>query len=319
MCAKVTFAAIRNRPQIVIKKITRIHIESTWKELTGKATITLARNVAYFDKYNVKEVFQGGDPVQIELGYDGEYYQEFVGYVSKVAADIPIVIQCEDEMYKLKRIPVNYVTKGTTLDGFLKSICPGYTVNALENVKLGSIRLAKTTVAKALEKLEQDFALHSFMRGKTLVCGKYYADDAQVTPIDFDLEKTAVSNALNYRTKDSVIIQIKGTSILANGQKITCEFGIEGGDKLDLTYYNIKLKAELEHLVKQDYDKRIADGFDGSFTAFGSPTIRHGQKVKLTSSLYPDREGIYYVEGVTKDFSDDATYRQIIKLGDKAA
>lgn len=316
--ARITFPAIRNRAGIVIKLPTAVHIESTFKQLTSHAEITIARNVKYFDKRKVRDVFRPGDPVTVELGYDDTLIEEFRGYVAHVSADIPIVIRCEDEMYKVKRIAVNYSAPTTTLDKMLKSICPGYAVDALENVKLGSVRFAKTTVSKVLEKLQQEFGLYSYMRGSTLVCGKYYSTNTGIAPIKFNIEKNVVSNGLNYRNKEDVIIRIKGSSIMLNGKKLEVEYGEDGGDRLELTYFNIQLKAELERLVKLDYEKKKQAGFDGSMTVFGAPTVRHGLKVDITSRLYPDRNGIYYVEGVTKDWGEDG-YRQIIKLGDKAA
>lgn len=319
MVARVTFAAVRSRPELIIRRVTSVHIESTFRELTGRAEITIARNVAYFDKYKVKEVFQGGDPVKIELGYNGNFITEFTGYVASVSASVPIVIKCEDEMYKLKRIPVNFSSPGITLENLLKTVCPGYDVNALEGVQLGGVRFAKTSVGKVLQKLSEDpFKIYSYMRGKQLVSGKYYADVDGVTH-RFDLERNCVSNALNYRNRENVLVKINGTSVLANGKKVTFDFGEDGGDQLNLTYYNIELKAELERLVRHDYEKRKQDGFDGTFTAFGIPSVKHGDKANITSEIYPDRAGIYYIESVVKDFTDDAKYRQIIKLGDKAA
>jgi hypothetical protein len=68
--------------------------------------------------------------------------------------------------------------------------------------------------------------------------------------------------------------------------------------------------------VKLDYEKYKQDRFDGSFTAFGIPSVKHGQKANLTSTLYEDRNGLYYIEGVTKTFNRDGI-RQVIKLGEK--
>ena len=59
MVAKITFPRTDNREQIVIKKVTSVHIESGWKRLTDTATITIARNVPYFDKYKVKGLEMG--------------------------------------------------------------------------------------------------------------------------------------------------------------------------------------------------------------------------------------------------------------------
>src|SRR5690606_17943720 len=105
----------------------------------------------------------------------------------------------------------------------------------------------------------------------------------------------------------------KAISILKNGQKIDFEIGEDGGDNLNLSYYNITIKAELEKLAKADYEKRKTDGFTGSLTAFGIPYAHHGWKGNLKSVVYPDRNGLYFIEGVEKDFNTGG-FRQILKF-----
>ncbi|MBD3748507.1 MAG: hypothetical protein IE931_03330 [Sphingobacteriales bacterium] len=318
MVAKIVFPATKTRNEVVLKRLSSAHISGTFKELTGRATITLPRNVKYFDRFKVKEVFKIGDPLTIYLGYDGVLEQEYQGYISSVSADIPIEIKCEDEMWLVKRIPVNYSSASATLSGMLKTIAPGYNINALEGVSLGGVRFSKTTVGKVLEKLKQDFNLYTYMDGKTIVCGKYYAANSTRPSVKFNIERNIVSNGLTYRTKDDITVKVKAVSILKGGKKIQFEIGEDGGDNLELTYYNITIKAELEKLATADYNKRKADGFDGSLTAFGLPNINHGWKAVLTSQVYPERNGTYYIEGFEKDFGPGG-FRQEIKLGDKVA
>jgi hypothetical protein len=298
MCARVVFHATTGREKIEVRKVVSVIISSSWKELTSRAEVTLPRNIPFFNKHQVKEVFRVGDPVTIFLGYDDVYFEEFSGYVTSVSADIPITIRLEDEMWKLKQIRVNYSSSAATLADMLHNICPGYEVDALEGVKLGGVRFAQTTVAKVLEKLQQDFNLFSYTKGKKLVCGKYYADDTGEPPVTYHLERNVFSNDLNYKRKEDVVIKVKGTSMLSGGGKIEFEVGEDGGELLNLTYYNITVKAELERIVRSDYEKRKRDGFDGSFTAFGVPRIQHGMKANIESFIYPDRNGIYYVDAV---------------------
>jgi len=316
MVAKITFPRTDNREQIVIKKVTSVHIESGWKRLTDTATITIARNVPYFDKYKVKEVFKKGDTVSIELGYNGQFYKEFEGYVTEVSADIPIVIKCEDEMYQLKKIPVNVSIEHASLEELLLTILPGYDLDVL-NVELGSVRFPKTTVAKVLEYLKDEFSLYSYMKGKQLVCGKVYADDSALLPIKLHLEKNVVNNDLNYRNKEDVLIKIIAISMQTYGDKLQVEVGDKYGLEKKLQYpMNITVKAELTKAAERDLKKFKIDGFAGSITAYGIPVINHGNKVDLVSDLYPDRNGLYYVEEKVIDF-DENGFRRKVQFGDK--
>lgn len=316
MVSKITFPATETRKELIIRKVNAVHVESGWKRLTDTAEITIARNVTYFDKYKVKETFKKGNPVKIELGYNGNFVTEFEGYISHVSADIPIVIKCEDEMYQLKKIPVNISLASTTLKKLLETILPGYTIDALE-VELGPQRHPKTTVAKVLEYLKDEYSLYSYMKGKQLVCGKVYADDSELTPIKLHLERNVVNNDLNYKNKEDVLIRINAVSTLKNGDKIEVTVGDETGEDRQLSYYGITIKAELTKLANEDLKKYKVDGFTGSVKCYGIPVINHGNKIELISDVYPDRNGLYYVEETIIDFTDTAEYRRKVQLGDK--
>lgn len=315
--AEVIFQKTDHRPGVVLYRVSEITVDSSWKQLTDRATLTFPRKLKYFDTYKVRDVFRIGDPVQIKFGYNGVLNAEFSGYITDVSADIPVKIKLEDEMWKLKQIPVNFSAANIDLKKLLTKICPGYSIDALEGVQLGGVRFSNTTVAKVLEKLKNDWGLYSYMKGKQLVCGKYYVDDSHADKLRFHLEKNCVSNSLNYRRKEDVLISITAVSTLPNGEKIEVKgIGDKNGRQQTLTFYNIEVKAELERLAKIEYKKQKKDGFDGEFVGFGIPIVRHGLKVELTSELYNDRDGVYYVDGVHKTFGRGGI-RQSVQLGDK--
>lgn len=320
MNCRIIFAKNDRRPEIVLTQVTEIIVESSWTLLTSTAEIVIPRKVKFFDKNSVRDTFRRGDYVTIAFGYNGKNNLEFKGYITEVSADIPISIKLQDEMWKLKQIPVNFSSPNISLKELLTQIATGYKIDALEGVQIGSVRFPKTTVAAVLEKLQQDpWKLNTYFKTVNdtlvLVCGKYYADDSSEPKVNFHLERNCVSSSLNYVRKDDVLILIKGVSTLTNGTKIEVEFGDKDGQTRQLTHYN-KTKKELEVLVKLDYEKSKQDRFDGSFTAFGIPSVKHGQKASLTSSLYKDRNGTYFIEGVTKSFNRDGI-RQVIKLDQK--
>lgn len=318
MCCRIIFHRnARRKEEIVLNRATEIEYESSWKELTDRGSITLPRNIKFFDKNNVKDVFRRGDQITVYFGYNGNLVKEFEGYISEVSADIPIVIKFEDEMYNVRKLPVNLVSKNISLKELFEKIVPDYELDILEHVQLGAVKLAKTKVGPVLEKLQSDWGLYTYMRGKTVVCGKYYADESSYDPFKFHLERNCVSTSLNYQKKEDISLKIKVVSTLRNGTKITVDnVGDADGNERQLTFYNITVKAELERLGKLEYEKYKQDRFEGSFTAFGIPSVRHGLKAGIKSTLYEDRSGSYYIEKVAKKFSPDGI-RQDITLGDR--
>lgn len=299
------------------RQVHEIRLNSSFKDNTSTAEVTIPRNIALFDNQSVREVFKRGDLVDIQFGYDNDMQHTFSGYISTVSADAPVIIKCEDEMMNLRRMAVNYSSRRTNLQELFEAIAPGYKIDALEGVTLGSIRFSKTNFGAVIDKLQSEFSLYTYMNGKTIVCGKYYADDTQYPVIDIDLDRGVKSNGLEYRYADDLLIKIKGTSIDPKGNKIESTYGDNGGDELALSYYNIPTKVELDRLIKIDYDKRKVNGFSGTLDTYGLPFVTHGRKLRFTSKMYPERNGTYYCDSYSKVFGQSGI-TQTLTIGNMA-
>lgn len=297
-----------------IKKPETVTITTDFKEFAQTAEITLPRNVSVFDNKKVREVFPHGESIMIRVGYDKEFTHTFKGYITQVSADYPIVIKCQDEMWKLRKVKVNYSVKSTTLENLLKAIVGDINVDALEGVTLTNIRLKQTTLGAVLEKLQSDYGLYSYMDGDTLVCGKYYSDNTTDPVETIYLDKAIRDNSLEYRNGDDVVVKIKGSTTTAQGQKIEYETGEDGGDELSLPYPKANTQAELKRLVDIDFERRKLGGYEGNLTVFLLPVVQHGRKVKLESNLFPERNGTYYVDAVEIFYTPEGA-GQTLELG----
>jgi len=317
MSADILFKEFEGQKAIRIIKPSAVHIESGWKMLTDTASITLPRNVKDFDKLKVKEIFKVGRPVEIKLGYNGENVTEFTGYITKTSADIPVKIELQDEMWQLKQMPAHISTRSIKLGDFIKQLLPGYEIE-VEEWEMPPQRHTRTTVAKVLDYLKQQYKLYSyFVPGtKKLIVGKIYADDADKEPVKVHLETNARANDLQYKDKDDIRIKIRAISTLRNGSKLEAVVGDEDGTEQQLAYYGIEVQAELEKAAERDYRQKKVSGFDGSLTLFGQPFLTHGNKVELSSDVYPDRDGTYYVDKVSVDYGTGG-YKRKLELGDK--
>ena len=324
MNAKVVFPDNDRRKGFTIRRISSFEFESSWKTISDTGILILPRNVKDFDSKKVKDVFRRGDKVEIYLcyGMDEELKLEFSGYIDKVSADYPITITIEDEMWKLKQTPVNFASKDIKLIDFIKRFVTSYPVDIDSDISLGAVRFTKVTFGEVLKKLQDDFSIYSFIRNGKLTIAKPYSDVTDIVPA-FDLERDCVSNDLNYLSKDERLVKIIGQSMqkLAKAvkkkekdKKLKFEFGdADATSTINWTFSVTNLK-DLEREVKRMYEDWKKEGWDGSFTTFGFPRLQHGQKLKLTSSLYEDRSGIYYIDSIKKTFNRDG-FRQIAELG----
>ena len=318
MNAKVVFKATESHPEFYIRRISEVEIESSWKMICSTAQVVLPRNIKDFNQNKVKDWFKRGDKVEIYLcyGLDEDLILEFSGYITQVSADYPITIKLEDEMWRLKQIPVNFASKDVKLKEFIQKFVTDYPIDIDSDVSLGAVRFSKVTLGEVLKKLQDDFSLYSFIRNGKLTIAKPYSDVSEKIPV-FDLERNCVSNDLNYVSKEERTVKVIAESV-QNFAKTKKKLKFELGDPDPKTTINKTLSVttlnDLQAEVRRIYDLYKKEGFDGSFTTFGTPSVQHGQKVKITSSLYNDREGIYYTDSIKKKFSRDG-YRQEIELG----
>ena len=318
MNAKVVFKATESHPEFYIRRISEVEIETSWKMICSTAQVVLPRNIKDFNQNKVKDWFKRGDKVEIYLcyGLDEDLILEFSGYITQVSADYPITIKLEDEMWRLKQIPVNFSSKNEKLKSFVQKYVTDYPILIDAEVPLGAVNIKNKTLGEVFKKFQEDLSLYAFIRNGKLVVAKPYSDVSDKIPV-FDLERNCVSNDLNYLSKEERTVKVVAESV-QNFAKTKKKLKFELGDPDPKTTINKTLSVttlnDLQAEVKRIYDLYKKEGFDGSFTTFGTPSVQHGQKVKITSSLYNDREGVYYIDSIKKKFSRDG-YRQEIELG----
>jgi hypothetical protein len=108
--------------------------------------------------------------------------------------------------------------------------------------------------------------------------------------------------------------------IRRKGKKVRVEVGDQpGGRRVVREIAGVEMtKEEMTREAQRLYELSKRPGLDGDVTLFGIPRVQHGYTMKLKSVLYPDKNGTYYIDAVTKTFSKEG-YRQVCKLGLKAS
>jgi hypothetical protein len=320
MVALIVFPAVRDRQEISIRKVNAVDGESSWKNLTGTATIKLPSSIYFQDKkVSLKDFIKRGDPVEINLGYNETYHKRFEGFVAHVSPQIPVEITCEDYMYKLKHTPVNKSYQSIRLPQLLANICPSdITINAID-IDLGSFKAPSTNVAKVLEKIKEQYGVVAYFKDKKLFVGKVYLSNTSKSPVAlFHFQRNVKSHNLEYREKDEIKYNVEAISNLKSGKKIKVDVGDKDGEKRTLNYYNITSEAELEATATRDMEKLKVEGYRGSIDTFGQPLVEHTDVVKLEDDKYPEKNGNYFVDGVKFSFTSSG-YENTLEIGGKAS
>jgi hypothetical protein len=319
MTCEVVFSPIRDRGQIVIRKVVELSGKRSFKDLTGTAVIKLA-SAYYFQnkKVSLKEFIRRDDPIVIKAGYDGNNRVLFNGYVVAVLPNIPVEIKCENAMYMLKKTAVNVSYKSVSLQKLLTEICPsGTEIDAL-NIDLGAFKAVKTNVAAVLEKIKEQYGLVAYFKDTVLKVGKIY-QDISTTPIaTLNFQKNIRSSGLEYRYKDDIKLKVKAISNLSSGKKIEVTVGDENGEERTLNYYNITSEATLKELATAQIDKMKIEGYKGNIKLYGLPAVDMTEVVTIEDPDYPEKNGNYFTDSYSFKFSESG-FEQEVEISQQAS
>lgn len=334
-----------------------ISIVSTWENLTDTGYIKFARRSAIRKDNNIHPkkyeliagpdaIWRRGDPVRIDLGYNGNLTNRFTGVLTGVKNGFPSELYCEDSMFLLKQKTIstealNYINNGErkTLKALLKKVFPGELQDELgftvehEDAQLGRLQPITTriTIAQFLNGLRTQYGLSCFFQDGKLYVGVAYKfssiEDIATKPItaQFQFQRNIIdASNLQWQRADDVMMKVTATNWkTVNGRDTskTFEFGDPDGATAKTLHFYDADENDLERLAMEELKKYKYEGFSGSFTTFMDPPVKHGQAIKLIDTdegtdLYPygARTGVYLVKQVITTFSFSGGGRQEITL-----
>ncbi len=301
--------------------VNSIHIRESIKLQSDTAKLTLPRNISALvagrneslERKYLLDFISVDDPVVIEQGYDGDLAVEFEGYVKDISADIPVLIECEDEMYQLRKSTFNTSFSSITLSELLNYVAPEYEHEIIDDVNLGKFIISNASAFDVLESIRKKH-LHSYFKAGKLVVG-FPVDIKPGVKHQYNLQRNVRdAQQLHFLKAKDVKLQIKGISNNRDGTKIVETVGEPGGATRTLNFSNMT-RDELRNITLKNYNSLSFDGWKGSFSAFGLPRTKAGDGIELTDPEYPDgsREGSYLVESVDNNFTPTTGWERIVK------
>jgi hypothetical protein len=231
---------------LIYNFISEYDANDTWQELTDTCRLVLPKSVYIRDSVgklvslagpNVNvggfgdnvPLFMRGDKVAVEVGY--RFFDPsgnetlltseiFNGFVTRVGSRKPIVLDCEDNMYKLKQViaPNKTYAAGTSMEVILKELVAGtgFTVNTLTDTTLGIFSTHNETVAEVLGRLQKDYHFYPYFRGNELRVGSqvYIEQDAVDSGRKvFKFQQNIISDDLTYNRIEDVELSAVAYSI----------------------------------------------------------------------------------------------------------
>lgn len=290
-----------------------VKMEKTFDNQTQTAEVVLPRNLKFQDKNlyaGDNPLILRGDKIKIESGYFPNLTTDFEGFVSKVDNNIPVLIKCEDGMYKLKqKIKTVLSYKNVTLKTLLKDMIGDTVPYTSIDATLGKVRIQEASISKVLNVLRNEFGIFSFFRDGVLKVGlPFYEPEKTAT---FLFEK-AIKNGHNliYLRSEDVQIQVKGIIISDAGVKTEKIYGDKDGDLRTIHQYGGTIE-ELDRLCNQKLSELNYTGYYGSFDTFLEPKVNPGDHAVINSYKMPERNGTYLIKSVDLSFGVDGGNQKI--------
>jgi hypothetical protein len=313
-------------------------VETGYENLTDTAVIELPRRIFLKkengEKINVKQInlntiLKRFDKIKIEFGYKTIKEVIFEGFVSKINSDVPVLIYCEDAMMLLKETKVTDKSFKTLslseLVSYLKTECQKSENENVRNINfklvteitnLGSFRfINNVTISEVLANLKQKNGVISYVINDTIFVGR--PEKFNQTTAKFEYGFNVINNQkLEYWEENDIKIQMQLKAINEKGEHKSVIIGENNGQTITEIVYGNYTDNELKELGNQKIKSFKYTGYRGSFEAFFTPIVRHGDVIEYEDSVNNKPKGNFVAKAVIYRMGLQG-FRQIITIGNK--
>mgnify|MGYP001461197447 FL=1 len=298
---------------VSLKNISSFEIDENILEMSNTAKIVIPRNYSKLKDKAILEQIKAGDPITLDVGYDGDLQREFTGYIREIESDAPLVIHCDDETYPLRQ--TNYIKsyQDATLKQVLTDIIPSFISFDCPDVRIGKYHIDNASAFAVLQDLMKHYGLYSRLQQGVLKVGLAYDFADNTTnhiytinaPADRPYQKNVKKNDLKFKRKEDFKVRYKAISNNANGKKTVVIVGNKEKDASErtLNFPGGLTEAQLRERATAVMAKTVYDGYTGDITGFGLPRTHAGDTLELRDSLEPERAGRYLIEKVNISYS----------------
>ncbi len=264
-------------------------------------------------KLDVESKIKLGDPVLIQMGYNGDLLTEFEGYIERIGTDDgSITLNCEDGLYLTRKPIADKVLKSSTVKSiaeYVASEIGGFTVVCDYNFTYDKFVISRATGYDVLKKLQEETKANIYMKGTELHIHPAYIEN--FGDVTYDFARNIEKSDLTYKRADERKFEIEVEGIMPDGKRVTEIVGTLGGDRRTFKVYGVSDKASLKARGEEEHKRLSYDGYEGSITCWLLPVCRPGYSAKIIDTDYPEKEGGYYVVAVTTSISQSGGVRKV--------
>jgi hypothetical protein len=218
--------------------------------------------------------------------------------VRSIKTGTPLVVTCEDEMYKIKQVTVktkNYPK--LTLRQLLNEYLPLSIDYIIEDINLGEFRVSDDpSLAKVLDTIKQEYSINFFFKDGnlygTLPSTKIMqSGGGKLKTIDF--KQYIKEDNIEFQSADDIKLIIKVKTVLPDNTKLEVQEPEDANDGEVHTFLALDktTEAQLRAYAKELLVKYKPGDLKGSVVLYGLPYIEVGDFIKLVDSENENRNG----------------------------
>lgn len=294
--------------------VAEVEIFKSVDNLADTATIVLPEAVMNV-VLNFENKIARGTEVLIQLGYDGQLENEFVGFIQDIPNnDSSLKIICEDALFLFRKGVPDVELKATTL----KMIAQYVIDNVDASYKLVcdyDIAYEKFTIHQAegydvLKKLQEETKANIYFdteKKELHIHAPYLFKGGEVF---YSMQKNIEESSLEFKNKldTKVEVTVESTDTKGVVQKVTS--GTTGGNKVTLKVGSMDT-ASMQKIADAELTRQSAAGYEGDFTTWLIPMCKPTFSARIKDEDYPEKTGWYYVKEVTTNLSEAGGSRTI--------
>ena len=293
--------------------LDKVEIHRSVELLADTATIVLP-GAEYNKALEVESLIKRGDPVSITIGYEETgLREEFRGWIQRISTDDgSITIECEDDLYKFRKSIPNEELKQVKLESLLKKVISGiggsYKLDCTYSWTYEKFVISNATGYDVLKKVQEESGADIYLADDTLhvhAPAETVGDD-----VYYDFAQNVEECDLTYRTAEDRKVQVVVKATMPDGTVKEIETGSTGGDKVEIRCATSD-EASMRQRGQTEVKRLSFDGYEGNITTWLIPYCKPGDTAELKDEDYPEKDGRYFVQAVTTEFSRDGGKRTV--------
>lgn len=293
--------------------LDKVEIHRSVELLADTATIVLP-GAEYNKALEVESLIKRGDPVSITIGYEETgLREEFCGWIQRISTDDgSITIECEDDLYKFRKSIPNEELKQVTLETLLKKVISGigesFKLDCTYSWTYEKFVINTATGYDVLKKVQEESGADIYLADDTLHV--HAPAEAVGDDVYYDFAQNVEECDLTYRTAEDRKVQVVVKATMPDGTVKEIETGSTGGDKVEIRCATSD-EASMRQRGQTEVKRLSFDGYDGNITTWLIPYCKPGDTAELRDEDYPEKDGRYFVQAVTTEFSRDGGKRTV--------